>query len=176
MYRLVSQAPVGTMPFIMRVAMRTEADPQALANQVRSAVKEVNPEQPVSNIRTMEELVSKSIAQPRFSMMLLVLFAILALALSIVGIYGITAYSVSQRTRELGLRMALGAQPGGILRMVVKETGALALIGVVIGLVATDPLIFVGVALGLVLISLAAALLPGRRATRVDPLTALRAE
>lgn len=198
MYRLVSQAPVGTMPFIMRVAMGTEADPQTLANQVRAAVKEVNPEQPVSNIRTMDELVSKSIAQPRFSMMLLVLFAILALALSIVGIYGITAYSVAQRTRELGLRMALGAQPGGILRMVVKETGVLALAGVVIGLAAayaltrvlssfvgsllfggveaTDPLIFVGVALGLVLISLAAALLPGRRATRVDPLTALRAD
>lgn len=196
-YRLVSQAPVGTMPFIMRVAMRTEADPQTLANQVRAAVKEVSPEQPVSNIRTMEQLVSNSIAQPRFSMMLLGLFAVLALVLSIVGIYGITAYSVTQRTREIGLRMALGAQPGGILRMVVRETGILALVGVVLGLVAayalarflatslssmlfgveaTDPLIFAGVSVGLILISLAAAFLPGRRATRVDPLTALRAD
>jgi putative ABC transport system permease protein len=197
LYRLVSQAPAGTMPFIMRIAMRTEADPATLANQVRAAVKEINPEQPVSNVRTMEQLVSNSIAKPRFSMMLLVLFAALALLLSIVGIYGITAYSVAQRTRELGLRMALGAQPGGILRMVIGETGVLAAIGVVLGLAtafaltkvlasflssqlfgveATDPLIFVAVALGLILISLAAAFLPGRRATRVDPQVALRSE
>lgn len=197
LYRLVSQTPAGTMPFITRIAMKTDADPQALAGQVRAVVKEVNPEQPVSNIRTMEQLVSSSIARPRFSMMLLVLFAVLALLLSILGIYGITAYTVSQRTRELGLRMALGAQPGGILGMVMGETGKLALIGVVLGLAAayaltrllasflssqlfgveaTDPLIFVAVAFGLVLISLAAAFLPGRRATRVDPLTALRAE
>lgn len=197
LYRLVSQTPPGTMPFIMRIAMRTDAEPETLANQVRAAVKEVNPEQPVSNIRTMEQLVSNSIAKPRFSMMLLVLFAALALLLSIVGIYGITAYSVAQRTRELGLRMALGAQPGGILRMVIGETGVLAAIGVVLGLAAafaltkvlasflssqlfgveaTDPLIFVAVAFGLILISLAAALLPGRRATRVDPQVALRSE
>ena len=197
LYRLVSQTPPGTMPFIMRIAMKTEADPQTLANQVRAAVKEVNPEQPVSSVRTMEQLVSNAIAKPRFSMMLLVLFAALALVLSIVGIYGITAYSVAQRTRELGLRMALGAEPGGILRMVMGQTGVLAAIGVVIGLIAayvltkllasflssqlfgveaTDPLIFAAVAAGLVLISLAAAFLPGRRATRVDPLVALRSE
>jgi putative ABC transport system permease protein len=198
LYRLVSQTPAGTMPFIMRVAMKTEADPQTLANQVRAAVKELNPEQPVSSVQTMEQLVSKSIAKPRFSMMLLVLFAALALVLSIVGIYGITAYSVSQRTRELGLRMALGAEPGGILRMVMRQTGVLAAIGVVLGLVAafaltkvlasflssqlfggvtaTDPLIFAAVAVALLLIALAAAFLPGRRATRVDPLVALRSE
>jgi putative ABC transport system permease protein len=198
LYRLVSQVPPGGMPFIMRIAMRTDADPQTMADKVRAAVKEVNPEQPVSKVQTMEQLVSSSIAKPRFSMMLLSLFALLALVLSIVGIYGITAYAVSQRTRELGLRMALGAQPGGILGMVMGETGKLALLGVVLGLAAaftltkvlssflssqlfggveaTDPLIFVAVALGLILISLAAAFLPGRRATRVDPLTALRSE
>jgi putative ABC transport system permease protein len=198
LYRLVSQTSAGTMPFIMRVAMKTEADPQTLANQVRAAVKEINPEQPVSSVQTMEQLVSKSIAKPRFSMMLLVLFAALALVLSIVGIYGITAYSVAQRTRELGLRMALGAQPGGILRMVMRQTGVLAAIGVVLGLIAafaltkvlasflssqlfggveaTDPLIFAAVAVALLVIALAAAFLPGRRATRVDPLVALRSE
>lgn len=197
LYRLVSQAPPGTMPFIMRVAMKTEADPDTLANQVRTAVKEINPEQPVSNVRTMEQLVSNSIAKPRFSMLLLVLFAALALVLSIVGIYGITAYSVAQRTRELGLRMALGAEPGGILRMIMGQTGVLAAIGVVLGLAgayaltkllasflssqlfgveATDPLIFVAVAAALLVIALAAAFLPGRRATRVDPLVALRSE
>ncbi|HYU31822.1 MAG TPA: ABC transporter permease [Thermoanaerobaculia bacterium] len=197
LYRLVSQAPPGTMPFIMRIAMSTAADPDTMADKVRAAVKEVNPEQPVSTVVTMEQLVSKSIAKPRFSMLLLVLFAALALLLSVIGIYGITAYAVSQRTRELGLRMALGAQPQGILNMVLGETGRLALLGVFLGLAAafgltkvlasylssqlfgveaTDPLIFVAVAIGLVLISLAAAFLPGRRATRVDPLTALRAE
>jgi putative ABC transport system permease protein len=198
LYRLVSQVPPGAMPFIMRIAMRTDADPRSMADKVRAAVKEVNPEQPVSKVQTMEQLVSSSIAKPRFSMMLLSLFALLALILSIVGIYGITAYSVAQRTRELGLRMALGAQPNGILGMVMGQTGKLALLGVVLGLAAafaltkvlssflssqlfggveaTDPLIFVLVALGLILISLAAAFLPGRRATRVDPLTALRSE
>jgi putative ABC transport system permease protein len=192
-YRLVSQAPPGSMPFIMRTVMRAAGDPMALSNSVRAAVKEVDPGQPVSSIQTMEQLVSKSVAKPRFSLLLLGLFATLALVLSIVGIYGITSYSVAQRTRELGLRMALGAQPGGILRMVVRETGVLAALGVALGLVAaywltrlmasllfnveaTDPMIFASVSLGLILIALIAALLPGRRATRVDPLTALRAE
>lgn len=192
-YRLVSQAPPGSMPFIMRTVMRTEGDPLSLANSVRAAVKEVDPGQPVSSIQTMESLVSKSVAKPRFSLLLLGLFATLALVLSVVGIYGITAYSVAQRTRELGLRMALGAQPGGLLGMVVRETGTLAALGVALGLVAaywltrlmasllfnveaTDPMIFAAVSLGLVLIAVIAALLPGRRATRIDPLTALRAE
>jgi putative ABC transport system permease protein len=193
MYRLETQAPKETVPFMMRIVMRTQGDPQAMTSAVRSAVKEVDPSQPVSSIRTMDQLVSNSVAKPRFSLLLLGLFALLALVLSIIGIYGITSYSVSQRTRELGLRMALGAQPREILRMVIKETGTLALFGVVIGLAAaygltrlmsallfgvkaTDPLIFLGVAVGLVLISLLAAFLPGRRATRVDPLVALRAE
>ncbi|HVR98535.1 MAG TPA: ABC transporter permease [Thermoanaerobaculia bacterium] len=192
-YRLVAQAPPGSMPFIMRAVMRAEGDPMALANAVRTAVKEVDPGQPVSSIQTMETLVSKSVAKPRFSLLLLGLFATLALVLSVVGIYGITAYSVAQRTRELGLRMALGAQPGGLLGMVVRETGVLAALGVGLGLVAaywltrlmasllfnveaTDPVIFASVSLGLVLVAVIAALLPGRRATRIEPLTALRAE
>jgi putative ABC transport system permease protein len=192
-YREVEQAPTGTVPFMMRIAMRTNGDPERLAGAVRAAVKNVNPGQPVSNIQTMDTLVARSIAQPRFSLLLLVLFAALALVLSIIGIYGITAYSVSQRTRELGLRMALGAQRGGLLKMVMRETGTLALIGVALGVAAayaltrvmtsllfevkaTDPIIFFGVSVGLILVCLLAALLPGRRATRVDPIVALRAD
>jgi putative ABC transport system permease protein len=193
LYRLASQSLPGTVPFMMRIVMRTDVAPAALTTPLRAAVKEVAPAQPVSSIQTLEQMVSTSVAKPRFSLLLLALFAALALVLSIVGIYGITAYSVSQRTRELGLRMALGARPGGILRMVVGQTGLLAAVGVLFGLgaayaltrlmasllygvEATDPLIFSAVSLGLVLVSLVAALLPGRRATRVDPLVALRTE
>ena len=193
LYRVVEQAPEGTVPFMMRIAMRTNGDPEKLSTAIRGAVKQVNPEQPVSSIQTMDHLVSNSIAQPRFALLLFGLFASLALVLSIIGIYGITAYSVSQRTRELGLRMALGAQRSGLLKMVLGETGLLALIGAAIGLFAAfavtramasllfqvraiDPVVFFAVPLGLILICLLAALLPGRRATRVDPNVALRAE
>jgi putative ABC transport system permease protein len=193
MYRLASQAPKETLPFMVRIVMRTQGDPLALTAPLRAAVKEVDPGQPVSSVQTMDQMVARSVAKPRFSLLLLGLFALLALVLSVVGIYGITSYSVAQRTRELGLRMALGAQPGEILQMVIRETGTLAVIGVALGLgaayaltrflesqlfnvKATDPLIFLAVAAGLVLISVLAAFFPGRRATRVDPLVALRAE
>jgi putative ABC transport system permease protein len=193
LYRVVEQAPEGTVPFMMRIAMRTNGDPEKLSTAIRGAVKQVNPEQPVSNIQTMDHLVSNSIAQPRFALLLFGLFASLALVLSIIGIYGITAYSVSQRTRELGLRMALGAQRSGLLKMVLGETGLLALIGAAIGLFvafavtramasllfqvrAIDPVVFFAVPVGLILVCLIAALLPGRRATRVDPNVALRTE
>jgi putative ABC transport system permease protein len=193
MYRLVSQAPKETVPFMMRIVMRTQGDPAALTPAVRAAVKEVDPGQPVSSVQTMEQMVAKSVAKQRFSLLLFGLFALLALVLSIIGIYGVTSYSVAQRTRELGLRMALGAQPGGILGMVIRETGTLTVIGVVIGVVAawaltrfmeallfgvkaTDPSIFLGISLILLLVSVIAAFFPGRRATRIDPLVALRAE
>jgi predicted permease len=193
MYRLEKQAPKETVPFMMRIVMRTQGDPTALTSAIRSAVKEVDPGQPVSSVQTMDQLVAKSVAKQRFSLLLFGLFALLALLLSVVGIYGVTSYSVAQRTRELGLRMALGAQPGAILKMVIRETGTLTVIGVVIGVAAayaltrfmetllfgvkaTDPLIFLGIAVGLLLVSVIAAFFPGRRATRVDPLVALRAE
>jgi putative ABC transport system permease protein len=129
----------------------------------------------------------------QFNMVLLGVFAALAMVLAAVGIYGITSYSVAQRTREMGLRMALGAQPGTVLRMVLREAGALAVTGLVAGLVlafavtrlmasllfgvpATDPPTFAGVAAALALVSLFAAYLPGRRATRVDPMVAFRAD
>jgi putative ABC transport system permease protein len=193
MYRVENQAPKDSVPFMMRIVMRTQGDPTALTSAIRSAVKEVDPGQPVSSVQTMDQLVSKSVAKQRFSLLLFGLFALLALLLSVIGIYGVTSYSVSQRTRELGLRMALGAQPGGILKMVIRETGTLTVIGVVLGVAAayaltrfmeallfgvkaTDPLIFLGISAALLLVSVLAAFFPGRRATRVDPLVALRAE
>jgi putative ABC transport system permease protein len=142
-------------------------------------------------------VVDQSISKSRFSLMLLSFLAVLALILAVIGIYGITTYTVTQRTREIGLRMALGARPGSVLGLVVKETGALAVTGIVIGTAvaywltrtaatssylssllyevkSTDPATFVGVAVVLVLVALAAAYLPGRRATRVSPMIALR--
>jgi predicted permease len=190
-YQIASQVPGDSVSFMNRMVVRTTGDPQSLAQGVQDMVHHLDPNQPVSRIHTMEEGVATTVAKPRFSMLLLSLFAGLALALAVIGIYGITSYSVSQRRRELGLRMALGAQPSGIVGLVMRETGAVAGLGVVIGVVAalmltrvmtsllfgigaTDPLTYVGVAAVLLLVSLVAAWIPGRRATRVDPTVALR--
>jgi putative ABC transport system permease protein len=138
-------------------------------------------------------MVSASVAGRRFNMVLLVIFAGLALVLAAVGIYGITSYSVAQRTREMGLRMALGAQPATVLGLVLREAGTLALLGLGAGLLlafgatrvmasllfgvgSTDPATFAAVSLALAAVSLFAAYLPGRRATQVDPMVALRAD
>ena len=193
MYRLIGQTPDGLMPYQNVFVVRTKGDPTKLTAAIRAAIREVDPSQPIAHVRTLERVVSDSVASRRFNLLLLGLFAGLALVLAAVGIYGITAYSVAQRTRELGLRMALGSPPRGVVSLVVKEAGALAGVGVVLGLVAalaltrlmesllygvgsTDPITFVAVCLGLVLIALLAAYLPGRRATRVDPIVALRAD
>lgn len=189
MYRPEEQAPSASMA----VVLRTPGNPESLATAARATVHEVDRDQPVSNFRTLDQLVADSVAGRRFNLLLLGLFAALALTLSGVGIYGVTAYSVVQRTREMGLRIALGSQPGQVLRLVVGEAGLLAGMGVLLGLLAafaltrvmstllygvatTDPPTFAVVALGLLLIALAAACLPGMRATRVDPMVALRGE
>jgi putative ABC transport system permease protein len=173
--------------------LRTAGDPKALAAAARGAVYAVDRDQPVSRVRPMGEIVAQSVAAQRFNMVLLGMFAGLALVLAAVGIYGITAYSVAQRTREMGLRMALGAQPWTVLALVLREAGALALAGVASGLVlafaatrvmasllygvgATDPATFASVTAALALVSLFAAWVPGRRATQVDPMVALRTE
>jgi ABC-type antimicrobial peptide transport system permease subunit len=173
--------------------LRTPGDPRRLIKSARAAVFSLDPDQPVARVRTMEQMIAESVAGRRFSMLLLGAFAGLALVLAAVGIYGITAYSVAQRTREMGLRMALGAQPGTVLGMVLKEAGVLAGVGLAVGLVlalastrvmasllfgvpATDPMTFAVVAFALTVVSLAAAYVPGRRATRVDPMVALRAD
>jgi putative ABC transport system permease protein len=185
------------MPSQMWGVVHTQGDPLALASAVRNANHSVDRNLPISNIRPLQEVVNQAIAKNRLGLLLLGILAILALTLTIVGIYGITAYSVAQRTNEIGLRMALGAQRGQVLRRVVRDTGLLAIGGIALGIALAlaltrladsyisallykvtlnDPITFAGVAVVLLLVALGAAYLPGRRATRVNPMVALRTE
>jgi putative ABC transport system permease protein len=171
----------------------TSVEPLSLAASVRRAVWEIDKDQPVSNIRTMEEVMSESIARQRFSMLLLGIFAAVALILAAVGIYGVMSYSVAQRTREIGIRMALGARRSDVLKLTVGGGLKLVLIGVVIGLgaafvltrlmssllfgvSATDPVTFVIISLVLMCVAALASYIPARRATKIDPMIALRYE
>ena len=173
--------------------LRTTRDPLLMSTAVRSEMRQLDPSLPVRNLRSMEQLLSRSIAPQRFNLSLLSLFSGLGLLLAAVGIYGVMAYNVSQRTHEIGLRMALGAQARDVLKLVVKQGMALSMVGVAIGLVAsfaltrlmksllfgvsaTDPVTLGGVALLLAFVALLACYLPARRATKVDPLVALRYE
>ena len=174
------------------LAARTQgADPLGLANTIRNEVLAIDRDQAVSDVHTMEEVIEESVGQRRLTMVLVGLFASVALLLSVVGIYGLVAYSVALRTQEVGIRRALGAQTGDILRLVLSQGLALAISGVALGLIgtfaltrvmkeflfqisATDPPTFVGVALLFVLVVLAASFIPARRAARGDPLLALR--
>lgn len=147
----------------------------------------------ITRVRTLEELVSASVAEPRFYTLLLALFAAIALALAVIGIYGVMAYAVSRRTHEIGIRLALGAEPGRILRMILNQGLILILTGAVIGLIgamaltrmmsqllfgvsATDPAVFAIISLLLIAFALVACFLPARKATQIDPLAALRHE
>ena len=173
------------------VILRTAGDPSALAAAARMAVREVDPSLPVFSMRPLEAVVRESVAQRRFSMLLLVIFAGVALFLAAVGLYGVVAYTVSQRTREIGLRMAMGAQRGDVLRMVLGGGMKLALIGVVLGIggalsLATlvrsllfgvtpfDPASYAGTAVLLLTVAAVACYVPARRAMTMDPLHALR--
>jgi putative ABC transport system permease protein len=175
------------------LVVKTQVDPQSLAPMVRRTVWDIDKDQPVSNIRTMEEIFADSIARQRFSMLLLAIFAILALVLASVGIYGVMSYSVAQRTREIGIRMALGARRGDVLKLVVGQGLKLVLIGVAIGLAAsfiltrvmssllfgvsaTDPITFFVISLVLTSVAVLASYIPARRAVSVDPMVALRYE
>ena len=177
----------------MTVMVRTEGDPLALAGAVRGAVKELDPNQPVYGIQTMEDALSGEIAQERFNAFLLAGFAVIALLLASIGIYGVISYSVSQRTNEIGIRMALGAQREDVFRLVVGQGMLLAAAGLGLGLVvsfaltrflanllygvsATDPVTFAGVSVVLGAVALLACYLPARRAMKVDPMVALRYE
>ncbi|MGD0890183.1 MAG: ABC transporter permease [Terracidiphilus sp.] len=179
--------PVGAMSIVVRTA----GDPLAQTNSIRTLVHGIDPTQPITGVRTMEQNVSKSVSEPRFRTVLLAIFAGIALVLSAVGIFGVMAYSVSQRTRELGLRMALGASRENVMYLVLGQGLKLALLGIGIGLAGTffltkyvasmlfdvppyDPLTLAGVVLALVVISLSACYIPARRATLVDPMVALR--
>jgi putative ABC transport system permease protein len=177
----------------MTFVLRTQDEPTAVANAARNVIRSLDPEQPVADVRTMESLIGISVARARFNTLLLTIFAIVALLLAGVGIYGVMAYSVAQRTREIGVRMALGARASDAVWLIVRGGMALALVGVAIGVAAsygltrlmktllfevsaTDPLIFAGIPLLLALVALLACLIPARRASKVDPMIALRYE
>ncbi len=190
------QLPEKLMPLAadaVAVVLRTEGEPTAVIGPVRRAVEEIDPREVVYNVQTMDEVVSNSFAARRLSMILLGVFAAFALVLACVGIYGVISYLVGQRTHEIGVRMALGAQRGDVLRLVVVHGARMALLGVVIGIGAAlgltrlmanqlfgvsahDPLTFAGVALLLIIVAVAACCIPARRAMRVDPMIALRYE
>lgn len=190
-YYPYSQAPFPVSE--MYIAIKTSVDPLSLTGAVRSEVLSLDPSQPIYDVKTMDQLASTSLAQRQLNMVLFASFSGIALILAAVGIYGVMSYSVTQRTHEIGIRMALGARQRNVLGLVVWQGMSLALIGVVVGLgaaigltrlmasllfgvSATDPLTFAAIAVILTVVALAACFVPARRATRVDPMVALRYE
>ncbi len=177
----------------LTLTLRGAGDPTRLVSAVRAAVREVDPEQPISRVQTMEELVNRNLGPRRFSMALLGLFAALALVLAGVGIYGVMSFDVARRSQEIGVRMALGAEASGVLRLVLSQGLRLTAVGVVIGVIGSllltrlinsqlygvgsaDPVTMISVVVILVSVSALASLIPARRATRVDPIVAMRAD
>jgi len=177
----------------LAIVVRTQGDPAALSSAVRGALAEIDATQPIYDMQTLDQLIAKSLGQRRFTLTLMLLFGVIALVLSAVGIYGVMAFAVSQRTQEIGIRMALGASALDVLKLVLRNGMFLAVIGAVIGLAGafaitrfmssllfgvspTDVVTFGLVTAGLLLVALVACYLPARRATKVDPLIALRYE
>jgi predicted permease len=188
-YRYQGQTPSRAM----NVVVRSGANPGGLAGAVTEQVRALDPDMPIYKMRTMAERIDESLAERRFSMLLLTLFAALALALAAIGVYGVMAYLVSQGTRELGIRLALGAAPGDLLKLVIRQGMVVALVGTGLGLAGamlltrfmrallfgvrpSDPLTFVAIAAALTVVALAASYIPARRAARIDPIVSLRAE
>jgi putative ABC transport system permease protein len=184
----------GLLPvFQLSMVMRTAGDPLLQTSALRSALSQIDPNQPLVKVRTMEENMATTVAQPRFRAWLIGIFAMLALVLSAVGVYGVMSYTVTQRTNEIGIRVTMGAQPQDVFHIIVGEAMRLAILGVGVGLAAAfaltrllrsflfgisayDPLTFIGVSVLLTAVAIAASYFPARRATLVDPLVALRYE
>jgi putative ABC transport system permease protein len=185
---------MNSSPFISPIiVIRTKGDPTNVIGSARAAVRSIDPGLPISNVNTMEQLLTASLTLRRFSLVLFSVFAALALVLAAIGIYGVISYSVTERKQEIGIRLALGAQPADVVRLVVGEGMKMAGAGVALGLIAslaltrlmtgllfgisaTDPLTFAMIALLLVFVALLACYIPARRATTVDPMIALRYE
>lgn len=177
----------------LRFVVRTAGEPLGLSARVKDIMRDLDASLPVTGLRSIEQIVSRSVAQERFNMQLIAVFAGLGLTLAAVGVYGVMSYAVLQRTNEMGVRLALGAQTGDIFRLVLKQGAALALVGVAAGLAgalaltrmirsmlygvsATDPLTFIMISASLMVVALVACYIPARRAAKVDPLVALRYE
>jgi len=180
----------GWTPYVV---VRTASDPAMVAAAVREVIHKADPNLPVTHVMTMDGLLEGSVSPRRFSAMLVGVFAVLAVVLAAVGIYGVMSYTVSQRTQEIGVRMALGAHAADVRSMILLQTIKLTTLGVAIGLVGAfvaarfltslvfgvgthDPITFLGVAILLILVALVAAYVPAQRAMRVDPMVALRYE
>ena len=193
MYLPYRQADALLPVFQLSVVLRTAGEPLSQTSALRAALSQIDSNQPLVKVRTMEENMATTVAQPRFRAWLIGIFAMLALLLSAVGVYGVMSYTVTQRTSEIGVRVTLGAQPQDVFRIIVGEGFRLALVGVGVGLIAAlaltrllrtflfgisayDPLTFLAVSLILTLVALTASFFPARRATQVDPLVALRYE
>jgi putative ABC transport system permease protein len=189
MYISALQAP----SYGVNLVVRGTGDPTQLTAAIRNEVQSLDKDLPIYNVKTMEKRIAESASQPRFRTLLLGIFAAVALILASIGIYGVISYSVTQRTHEIGLRVALGAQSSDVLKMVIGQGMTLAIAGVVIGVIgalaamrvlssllfgvsATDPITFVGVSVLLIVVALLASYFPARRATKVDPMVALRYE
>jgi ABC-type antimicrobial peptide transport system permease subunit len=175
------------------VAVRADGDPYALVPAIQKAVWSIDPDQPITGVRTLDEVLAASAAQRRFNMTLLASFAALAVVLALIGVYGVIGYSVAQRTREIGIRVALGATRSDVVALVVRAgmgwslvgvaggfAGALGLSrlisGLLFGVTPNDPATFVAIALAMLGVALAATYIPARRAASVDPIAALRTE
>jgi putative ABC transport system permease protein len=189
LYFPFAQFPISHMTLVIR----TNGDPMNLTSAVRDQVRAVDQDQPISNVNTMAELLSRTVAQPRFNLYLLAIFAGIALLLAAVGIYGVMSFIVTQRTHEIGVRVALGAQARDVINLVVRQGMTLTLIGVATGILgalaltrlirnllfevsATDPITYSSIAILIMGVALLACYLPARRATKVDPIVALRQE
>jgi putative ABC transport system permease protein len=179
--------------YFATLVVRATGDPLQIARDVEAAVHRVDPDQAVSDVQTMETVFSNSVSSPRFQTVLLLVFAALAIALAMIGVYGVVSYSVSQRINEIGIRVALGARSYDVFRLILREALTLSAIALAIGLLAslalgrvlqsllfevtpTDPATLASVVTVVLLVSTAAAAIPARRATAIDPLTALRYE